>query len=101
MVPSDERFDPDDLSRSRVALRLPVQDELVVFERPLNFDEGLGVFFEAMGHTLVVPCRSFRVIALDRQGSGHGVVADGANGDLASLHETGSDRRLESYATVC
>lgn len=83
-----------------MALRLPVHDELVVFERSLYFDEDLGIFLETMGHVFFVPHHALRVVALDRKSGGHRVIADGPYGDRGILHQAGPYGGLESDAPV-
>ena len=55
MVPSDQRFQSDNLSRQHIALGLGVEDKLPVVQGPLNLRQKHLVVLHLLFHSRVVP----------------------------------------------
>ena len=66
MHPAGERLQADYLTGGYVALRLGIEHELALGQRPLDLEEKGVVLFHLLHHVLFVPARELGVVALDR-----------------------------------
>ena len=95
VLPAHEGFEAHDALGARVALRLPVQHELMVRQRALHLEQDLRLGLHLLGHLGFVPGDALGVGAFDGVHGDHRMVAGGDYGHVRAVDGAHSESGLE------